>query len=44
LKMIMKASYGIIPVVDETQKVIGVVTRGSLLSFFANQWSEERGN
>jgi len=44
LKMIMKASYGIIPVVDDTQKVIGVVTRGSLLSFFANQWSEERGN
>lgn len=44
LRMIMKASYGIIPVVDETQKVIGVVTRGSLLSFFANQWSEERGN
>lgn len=44
LKMITKASFGIIPVVDETKKVIGVVTRGSLLSFFANQWSEEGGD
>lgn len=44
LKKITKASYGIIPVVDEHQKVVGVVTRGSLLSFFANQWSEERGD
>lgn len=44
LKMITRASYGIIPVVDETQKVIGVVTRGSLLSFFADQWSQERGD
>ncbi|MEA4894505.1 MAG: betaine/proline/choline family ABC transporter ATP-binding protein [Oscillospiraceae bacterium] len=41
LKMISKASYGIIPVVDKRNKVVGVVTRGSLLSFFANQWSEE---
>jgi osmoprotectant transport system ATP-binding protein len=41
LKMMEKASYGVIPVIDETKKVIGVVTRGSLLSFFANQWSEE---
>lgn len=44
LKMITKALYGIIPVVDEDKKVVGVVTRGSLLSFFANQWSEERGD
>ncbi|MEL1134502.1 betaine/proline/choline family ABC transporter ATP-binding protein [Desulfitobacterium sp. THU1] len=41
LQMINKAIYGIIPVVNETRKVIGVVTRGSLLSFFANQWSGE---
>lgn len=41
LKMITKATYGIIPVVNESKKVIGVVTRGSLLSFFANRWSEE---
>ncbi len=44
LKMITKAAYGIIPVIDENKKVIGVVTRGSLLSFFANQWFEERGD
>ncbi|MDD2235222.1 MAG: ABC transporter ATP-binding protein [Desulfitobacteriaceae bacterium] len=44
LQMINNASYGIIPVVNETQKVIGVVTRGSLLSFFANQWTGEGGN
>lgn len=44
LQMIAKAPYGIIPVVDASQKVIGVVTRGSLLSFFASQWSEEGGD
>jgi osmoprotectant transport system ATP-binding protein len=44
LKMITRASYGIIPVMDETKKVVGVVTRGSLLSFFASQWSDERGD
>lgn len=44
LKLITKAAYGVIPVVDENRKVIGAVTRGSLLSFFANQWSEERGD
>ena len=43
LKKIMRVSFGIIPVVDTTRKVIGVVTRGSLLSFFASQWSEEGG-
>jgi osmoprotectant transport system ATP-binding protein len=44
LQLITKAAYGIIPVVDEAKKVVGVVTRGSLLSFFANQWSEKRGD
>ena len=44
LKMITKAAYGIIPVVDENKNVVGIVTRGSLLSFFANQWSEEEGD
>ncbi|HHV12095.1 MAG TPA: betaine/proline/choline family ABC transporter ATP-binding protein [Clostridiales bacterium] len=44
LQMITKAAYGIIPVVDGRAKVVGVVTRGSLLSFFANQWSEEGGD
>ncbi|MDR0569784.1 MAG: betaine/proline/choline family ABC transporter ATP-binding protein [Clostridiales Family XIII bacterium] len=41
LKMIGKTPLGVIPVVDGGGKVVGVVTRGSLLSFFANQWSEE---
>lgn len=44
LRKITQASFGIIPVVDGSQKVVGVVTRGSLLSFFAGQWSEERGS
>jgi osmoprotectant transport system ATP-binding protein len=35
------APSGIIPIVDENGKVIGVVTRGSLLTVFASQWSEE---
>lgn len=43
LAKITQAPMGIIPVVDGSQKVVGVVTRGSLLSFFASQWSEERG-
>ncbi|WFR55263.1 betaine/proline/choline family ABC transporter ATP-binding protein [Anaerocolumna sp. AGMB13025] len=43
LKLIAKAAYGIIPVVDDTNKVIGIVTKGSLLSFFSNQWSEDGG-
>ncbi|KTE91088.1 proline/glycine betaine ABC transporter ATP-binding protein [Desulfitobacterium hafniense] len=41
LQVINTAAYGIIPVVNELQKVVGAVTRGSLLSFFANQWSGE---
>ena len=41
LRMITKAPFGIIPVVDEAHKILGVITRGSLLSFFANQWNEE---
>lgn len=40
LLKITQAKYGIIPVVNEEDKIIGVVTRGSLLSFFANQWFE----
>ncbi|AGA68974.1 glycine betaine/L-proline transport ATP binding subunit [Desulfitobacterium dichloroeliminans LMG P-21439] len=44
LQMINKATYGVIPVVNEMRKVIGVVTRGSLLGVFANQWSGEGGD
>lgn len=41
LRMITKAPFGIIPIVDEAHRILGVITRGSLLSFFANQWNEE---
>jgi len=37
-----QAPFGVIPVVDESRKVLGIVTRGSLLSAFANQWTEEK--
>ncbi|KJR48497.1 L-proline glycine betaine ABC transport system permease protein ProV [Desulfosporosinus sp. I2] len=40
---IAHAPFGIIPVVDESRRIVGVVTRGSLLSMFASQWSEEKG-
>jgi len=38
--MMGEAPYGIIPIVDETQKLVGVVTRGSLLSAMSSQWTE----
>ncbi|CAM3898777.1 betaine/proline/choline family ABC transporter ATP-binding protein [Lederbergia lenta] len=34
------APHGIIPIVDENKKVIGVVTRGSLLSALSTLWIE----
>ncbi|MGE4486078.1 MAG: betaine/proline/choline family ABC transporter ATP-binding protein [Oscillospiraceae bacterium] len=42
LMNITHAPFGIIPVVDESRRIIGVVTRGSLLSLFASQWTEEK--
>ncbi|MBO0586751.1 betaine/proline/choline family ABC transporter ATP-binding protein [Sporosarcina sp. E16_8] len=38
--MMGEAPYGIIPIVDITQKLVGVVTRGSLLSAMSSQWTE----
>lgn len=38
--MMDDAPFGIIPVVDHYQKVLGVVTRGSLLSVMSSQWTE----
>jgi len=38
--MMDEAPYGIIPIVDKTQKLVGVVTRGSLLSAMSSQWTE----
>ena len=40
LKM-TEAKYGIVPVIDDEGKIIGVVTRGSLLSFFTNGFTDE---
>ncbi|WP_342513417.1 betaine/proline/choline family ABC transporter ATP-binding protein [Sporosarcina sp. FSL K6-1522] len=38
--MMDNAPYGVIPIVDNYQKIIGVVTRGSLLSAMSSQWTE----
>ncbi|WP_087974942.1 betaine/proline/choline family ABC transporter ATP-binding protein [Oceanobacillus rekensis] len=38
--MMETASQGIVPVVDEANKVIGLVTRGTLLSALSSQWTE----
>ena len=38
--MMSNAPLGIIPVVDDTKKVVGLVTRGTLLSALSSQWTE----
>lgn len=38
--MMSQAPLGIIPVVDETKRVVGLVTRGTLLSALSSQWTE----
>ncbi|MDS9470754.1 betaine/proline/choline family ABC transporter ATP-binding protein [Sporosarcina pasteurii] len=38
--MIDEAPFGMIPVVDSDQKIVGLVTRGSLLSAMSSQWTE----
>ncbi|MGG0668841.1 betaine/proline/choline family ABC transporter ATP-binding protein [Sporosarcina koreensis] len=38
--MMDESPFGLIPIVDEKQKVIGLVTRGSLLSALSSQWTE----
>ena len=38
--MIDDAPFGMIPIVDKDHKVIGLVTRGSLLSAMSSQWTE----
>ncbi|MBS4206016.1 ABC transporter ATP-binding protein [Lederbergia citrea] len=38
--MMDEAPNGIIPIVDKDHKVIGVVTRGTLLSALSSQWTE----
>ncbi|MEI7027740.1 betaine/proline/choline family ABC transporter ATP-binding protein [Paenibacillus sp. y28] len=44
LMAITDAKFGIIPVVDPQHRVIGVVTRGSLLTTFADHWAGRRDN
>lgn len=38
--MMSNAQHGIIPVLDKEQKVVGLVTRGTLLSALSSQWTE----
>ena len=38
--MIDDAPFGMIPIVDANHKVVGLVTRGSLLSAMSSQWTE----
>ncbi|MFD1990367.1 ABC transporter ATP-binding protein [Paenibacillus nicotianae] len=36
---VVEAKNGILPVVDEQGKLVGIVTRGTLLTMFANHWA-----
>ncbi|WP_252501781.1 betaine/proline/choline family ABC transporter ATP-binding protein [Sporosarcina sp. Marseille-Q4943] len=38
--MMDESPFGLIPIVDEKHKVVGLVTRGSLLSALSSQWTE----
>ena len=38
--MIDDAPFGMIPIVDKEHKIVGLVTRGSLLSAMSSQWTE----
>lgn len=38
--MIDDAPFGMIPVIDQDDKLVGLVTRGSLLSAMSSQWTE----
>ena len=42
--MMDESPYGIIPIINEKQKIIGVVTRGTLLSALSSQWTETEEN
>ncbi|NEU30985.1 betaine/proline/choline family ABC transporter ATP-binding protein [bacterium LRH843] len=41
IMMMEEAPLGIIPVINHTQKIVGLVTKGSLLSALSSQWTEE---
>ena len=38
--MIDESPFGMIPIVDKQHKIVGLVTRGSLLSAMSSQWTE----
>ena len=38
--MIDESPFGMIPIVDQDHKVVGLVSRGSLLSAMSSQWTE----
>lgn len=41
--MMDESPFGMIPIVKDTKKVVGLVTRGSLLSAMSSQWTETEG-
>ncbi len=44
IMMIDETPFGMIPVVDKDEKIVGLVTRGSLLSAMSSQWTETEGD
>jgi osmoprotectant transport system ATP-binding protein len=42
--MIDEAPHGMIPIVDENRKIVGLVTRGSLLSAMSSPWTDTEGD
>lgn len=39
LILIKEAKFGVIPIIDDNMKVVGIVTRSSLLTTFAEHWA-----
>ena len=43
LAAIERSPFGLVPVVGAENKVVGVVTKGSLLTVFSKYWTDLRG-
>lgn len=43
IMMMPHVKYGVIPVLNEAKKVVGIVTRGTLLTALSSQWTELEG-
>jgi len=43
IMMMPNVKYGVIPVLNEEKKVVGIVTRGTLLTALSSQWTELEG-